>query len=44
VVERDSSGDIVAETVGGAFRVLSDGSGDVSYTGVSGEVKVPDEG
>jgi hypothetical protein len=41
VVEHDSSGDIVAETVGGDFRVLRDGSGEVRHAAVSGEVEVP---
>ena len=44
MVERDSSGDIVADTVGGDFRVLKDGSGEVRSSDVSGEVDIPDQG
>jgi hypothetical protein len=41
VVERDSSGDIAARSVGGDFRVLRDGSGGIRVNGVAGEVDIP---
>jgi hypothetical protein len=40
-VERDSSGDIIANTVAGDFHVYRDGSGDIRAINVAGEVKTP---
>jgi hypothetical protein len=33
----------VADTIGGDFRVLKDGSGSIKATNVSGEIDIPEK-
>lgn len=42
VVERDGSGSIAVHEVGGDFRVERDGSGGIDYSGVRGQVDIPE--